>query len=71
LNGYSDWFLPSKDELNQLYLQKNVVGGFANDDYYSSSEYNASAAWFQYFGTGYQERDNKIDPDYVRAVRAF
>ena len=32
------WYLPNKDELNLLYNQKNVVGGFANHDYWSSSD---------------------------------
>ncbi len=54
LNGYTDWFLPSKDELNELYLNKDVVGGFAGDFYWSSSEVNSDAAWYQIFGDGNQ-----------------
>ena len=40
LNGYSDWHLPSVAELNGLYfsLKKMGVGGFAEDDYWSSNE---------------------------------
>ena len=38
LGGYDDWFLPSKDELNELYKQKDTVGGFASVSYWSSSE---------------------------------
>jgi len=37
LNGYSDWFLPSNDELNQLCLQKCWVGGFFSYYYWCSS----------------------------------
>lgn len=70
--GYNDWYLPSKDELNKLYLNRVAIGGFANDYYWSSSEYDdASAAWFQYFGNGYQDGDFKYTPRRVRAVRAF
>ena len=68
---YGDWYLPSKYELNLLYLQKTIVGGFTNLDYWSSSEVNSSLAWFQGFGFGVQGNGNKNSTYYVRAVRAF
>ncbi len=71
LGGYSDWYLPSKDELNQLYLNQAVVGGFASNNYWSSSEYDYSYAWGQSFGGGYQGNGNKNYALAVRAVRAF
>jgi hypothetical protein len=71
LNAYSDWFLPSKDELNQMYLQKSVIGGFANYYYWSSSEYIASDAWTQAMLSGTQSISSKLATYYVRAVRAF
>ena len=71
LNGYSDWFLPSKDELNQMYLQKTVIGGFANYYYWSSSESNNNYAWYQHFSYGGQSDWNKYYAYDVRAVRAF
>ncbi|MEI7983705.1 MAG: DUF1566 domain-containing protein, partial [Bacteroidota bacterium] len=71
LNGYDDWFLPSKDELNQMYLQKAAIGGFANDFYWSSSEYMATTTWGQNFNYGNQNNLNKGSTLYVRAVRAF
>jgi len=70
-SGYKDWFLPSKDELNELYKQKSLVGGFANVFYWSSSEASSDYAWDQYFYDGHQGRYGKLYPDYVRAVRAF
>jgi hypothetical protein len=39
LNGFSDWYLPSKEELEQLQAQKAVVRGFANAGYWSSSDF--------------------------------
>ncbi len=71
LNGYNDWFLPSKDELNLMYVQKTVIGGFTSDRYWSSSEYDANSVADQNFGGGTQYGRNKYDPGYVRAVRAF
>jgi hypothetical protein len=69
---YGDWYLPSKHELNLLYLQKTVVGGFVNNLYYwSSTEHGMSVAWAQNFGSGSQNTDGKIAPLGVRSVRAF
>lgn len=69
---YSDWYLPSKDELNKLYLNKTAVGGFASGSYWSSSEGGRHIAWSQDFGYGYQYGDGKSnDLIRVRAVRAF
>jgi hypothetical protein len=67
----NDWFLPSKDELAQLYAQKTSVGGFVEGVYWSSSEYDANSAWFQFFGNGYQNTNGKGAAGYVRPVRAF
>lgn len=37
IGNYSDWFLPSKNELEQLYLVKDIIGGFENEIFYWSS----------------------------------
>lgn len=73
VNGvvYGDWYLPSKHELNLLFLNKNVVGGFANTNYWSSTEVDFYNAWYQVFNFGNQYLTNKNDPGYVRAIRAF
>ena len=72
LGGYSDWFLPSKDELNLMYQnigQGNVV--FVNSPYWSSTETSASTAWAKNLSTGLCPNNHKCIQDYVRAVRAF
>ena len=71
LNGYTDWYLPSQDELNLLYQQKTVVGGFANSNYWSATESGSNVAWGQYFNSGYQLNLHKGLTLPVRAVRAF
>lgn len=69
---YSDWYLPSKDELNKLYQNKTGVGGFAGNYYWSSSEDGSLSAWNQNFTNGYQFYSNKDSSiRRVRAVRAF
>jgi hypothetical protein len=73
LGGYSDWFLPSKDELNEMYLNLNQqgLGGFANSNYWSSTESSNLLAWHQKFSDGAQDPINKYITINVRAVRAF
>ena len=68
---YTDWFLPSKDELDKLYINKDAIGGFAVYSYWSSSVYLALYAWYQHFNDGYQDYYYKYDTIRVRAVRAF
>jgi hypothetical protein len=75
LNGHNDWFLPSKDELNQMYvnLKKNLnLGSFSSGLYWSSSENGEHYAWYQSFINGTQ--DSYWDRTFslnVRAARAF
>jgi hypothetical protein len=70
-NNLSDWYLPSKNELNQLYIEKARIGGFWTEWYWSSSEVDATEAWPQYFGNGLQYGYFKTPLVYVRPVRAF
>jgi hypothetical protein len=81
LNGFSDWRLPSKDELNLLYINKSTIGGFVTnniksvgDNCYWSSTVGSGYVhplWFQNFETGKQDViiDNWLLN--VRAVRTF
>ena len=71
LNGYNDWYLPAKDQLNYLYQQRALVGGFSSSDYWSSSEYNAFSAWAQVFVNGSQNVYGKDYTGSVRCVRSF
>jgi hypothetical protein len=68
--GYNDWYLPSKDELNKLYLNKACLS-FVNTDYWSSSEVDNNNAWRQNFGTGVVTTVSKSGGAYVRAIRSF
>ena len=67
------WRLPTKDELNVLYENKDEIGGFANFFYWSSTEFGYGNAWRQHFGTGSQSTGYKENNLYggVRSVRAF
>jgi len=72
-NGHNDWLLPNRNQLHQLYLNKDVVPGFTdnNANYWSSSEYYVSIAWEQYFHNGHQSLNNKMNLNRVRPILAF
>ena len=73
LNGYSDWYLPRRDELSKLFLNQIAIGGFSTIlNYWSSSEVNSQNAWDQDFTNFPPTFGFKLlSPSYVRAVRAF
>jgi hypothetical protein len=73
LNGYTDWYLPSIDELNILYTNRNLIGGgFIFDDYWSSTEIGPQMAYATNLYSGQQYFNlNKIGSSLVRAVRSF
>jgi len=74
VNAYGDWFLPSKDELNQMYinLKMSGVGGFSDTFYLSSSESDRDYGYRQHFSNGDVYFANKeLQPSKVRAVRSF
>jgi hypothetical protein len=68
---FRDWRMPTKFELNEMYLQKVAIGGFATNFYWSSTELEFNYAWLQRFFDGFQSYDSKTNAYYVRAVRAF
>ena len=74
INGFSDWFLPSKDELALMYtnLKKAGLGGFGKDGLWSSSQFNDNfAACEQSFSDGNQVYTWESWEYSVRACRAF
>ncbi|CAN5890065.1 DUF1566 domain-containing protein [soil metagenome] len=71
VNGYTDWYLPGKDELNKLYINRVAIGAFLSTTYWSSSELNLNFAASQNFTDGSQAFSNKISGYAVRPVRSF
>ena len=76
LNGFTDWFLPSLGELNEMYKTKEQTGiPTLYDRYCSSSQHSnvdlGSSMWGQYFGSGTHARVFKDSFIHIHAVRAF
>jgi len=78
--GYTDWFLPSKAELNKMWLERETIntiasanGGsnFSNNWYWSSTESGSSHAWIHHLSDGGTQVLDKTYSVWVRAVRAF
>jgi hypothetical protein len=70
---FLDWRIPTKRELNLMYVvYKNGNGASLNANiYWSSTEYDNDFAWNRFFFTGDQYNEYKDGTGYVRAVRAF
>jgi uncharacterized protein YaiE (UPF0345 family) len=77
INGYSDWYLPSKDELLEMYNTignggpEGNIGGFEYAYYWSSLEANNNYAWVVDFSNGYAGSSYKNYTRLVRIIRAF
>jgi hypothetical protein len=80
----TDWSLPSLDELNALayYPNRNAIGGFADDSYWSSSQFGAyttncidsrgCGSYYENFGGGKTQMTAYKTTKYgIRAIRAF
>ena len=71
-NNLTDWFLPSRDELNEMYLSRDIIGDLTSNYYWSSSEFNAAVGMDHGLGDGNQTLDYKNENYvYVRPIRAF
>jgi hypothetical protein len=70
--GYSDWYLPSKDEMHELFLNRMSIGMNNSNNYWTSSEFDANTVWYQYFGYDYQGQNSKGGGGcFARAIRSF
>jgi hypothetical protein len=72
-NSLTDWFLPSSDELYNLWFFNSFFGGFPGDKYWSSSEVTSFSSYaynftYEYLYLFYTW---KYEPLYIRPVRAF
>ncbi|MFT6282125.1 MAG: hypothetical protein ACJA0U_002260 [Salibacteraceae bacterium] len=73
---YGDWYMPSWEELKLLYAERVAVGGFANAEYWSSTEVavgtgSGDLAYMKHFGSAAEGWSQKQNPKPVRAIRAF
>lgn len=68
-HGHTDWYLPSLNELNVLYGNKDAIGGFGTGWYWSSSESISINARGQLFSDGVQNNNFKTTTYAVRCVR--
>ena len=69
--GFKDWYLPSREELGILFLNRKLIGDFIRSDYWSSTEENAESAWYQDFYDGKVNSKDKEETLMIRAIRKF
>jgi len=69
--AFTKWRLPEKDELDKLFDQREIVGGFTSNRYWSSTENGRERAWNLIFSSGDLAANGKTFTMHVRAVRKF
>ena len=76
VGGFSDWRLPTLGELEFIYKNKDIIGGFESSEYWSSTTYGQNAHYLYYFYTidfkdGYTYHSLETSTLNVRAVRTI
>ena len=71
VDSSTGWFLPSTDEMSLLYNERNTVGGFTNQGYWTSNNSSATQCFVINFGNGNENIEGKSSSLYSRAIRAF
>ena len=71
IGGFSDWFLPSNDELSEMYDNKDIIGGFSTNHYWSSTEYFSNFAKVVKFSSGAVSNLSKSSTKPVRPIRSY
>jgi hypothetical protein len=72
ISGFSDWYLPARDELNLLYANRGSMPGgegYPEVTFWSSTEFNVCCACNQTFNFGQIQNNVKSDFSRIRAVR--
>ena len=72
--GFSDWRLPSQNELDAMCDNRDIIGSFLTVNYWGSYEFDDFIARFPDFYSGFQSNfpsSAKVKECYVRPVRAF
>jgi hypothetical protein len=80
LNGYHDWYLPSFRELNLMYTERDIIGGFGNECYWSSTQtknfdgtrlYWVAAKALSFLNGNLVQSQGKLELYRVRPIRSF
>lgn len=72
--GVTDWYLPSINELKEIYDKQKVIGNFIAGDYCSSTASSKSNCWNVHFRPHRKiiyEGDRYFNNYYVRCIRKF
>ncbi|HOY31549.1 MAG TPA: DUF1566 domain-containing protein [Bacteroidales bacterium] len=67
--GYSDWRLPTKEELNIIYKNKVKINGLESAQYWSSTVSSTNYFWTQSFGDGNKTTYPNGNSLFYRCVR--